>query len=259
MPTRLRRSAWIAGWIVVSMAMLGSTTTLPVDAQPAPQHSVIVSITPQRILDTRDPTDLGLKGPFVSPVSQRLRVTGLVATPSGTQTVVPGGATGVLLNVTSVGAEAAGFISVRPGDARGAPTTSSLNFDAGTTIPNAVHVALPTTGGDAGRIDITYDALGVPGPVTDVLVDVVGYTEASGLDDLRAQLAGKADTTDVYSRSMIDDRLSSKANTTEVYTSRRWTCEPPTPTACSRSSVRSTPRSHRTGTSRRRGRRPGPP
>jgi hypothetical protein len=88
---------------------------------------------------------------------------------------VPVGATGVLLNVTVVSPSAAGFLSVRPGDATGAPKTSSLNFAANATVPNSVQVALPTAGANAGQIDITYDALGVAGPTTDVLVDVVGY------------------------------------------------------------------------------------
>ena len=35
--------------------------------------------------------------------------------------LVPAGATGVLLNVTAVGATAEGFVSIRPGDATGAP------------------------------------------------------------------------------------------------------------------------------------------
>jgi|GEM_PF-3175630 len=57
-----------------------------------------------------------------------------------------------------VSPSANGFLSVRPGDATGAPSTSSLNFNAGQTVPNSVQVALPTAGADAGRIDITYDA-----------------------------------------------------------------------------------------------------
>lgn len=133
--------------------------------------SSMVTIDPVRILDTRDPVDLGLPGPFVSAVSQKLQVTG---------SAVPAGATGVLLNVTAVSPTADGFLSIRPGDATGAPTTSSLNFTAGATVPNSVQVGLPTTGANAGQIDIVYDALGVAGPTTDVLIDVVGYLEAGG-------------------------------------------------------------------------------
>ena len=82
--------------------------------------SAVVTIDPVRILDTRDPVNVGLAGPFVSPISQKLQVTGQVATTAGTSTVVPIGATGVLLNVTVAGPSAGGFVSIRPGDATGA-------------------------------------------------------------------------------------------------------------------------------------------
>ena len=129
----------------------------------------MVTIDPIRVLDTR--TDVGLQGPFVSAVSQKLKVTG---------TAVPTGATGVLLNVTVVNPTAAGFLSVRPGDASGAPSTSSLNFNAGDIVPNSVQVGLPTAGANAGQIDITYDAFGQAGPAAEVLIDVVGYLVAGG-------------------------------------------------------------------------------
>jgi len=133
--------------------------------------SSVVTIDPVRILDTR--TDVGLAGPFVSGVSQKLRVTGAA---------VPAGATGVLLNATVASPATAGFLSVRPGDATGAPSTSSLNFDAGVSaLANAVQVGLPTTGANAGQIDITFDAYGRPGPTTEVLIDVVGYMIAGGI------------------------------------------------------------------------------
>ena len=113
-------------------------------------------------------------------MSQDLEVTGTIPTGTGTAVVVPAGATGVLLNVTPVGPEAGGFISIRPADATGKPTTSNLNFDTGQINPNSVQVEVPTTGADAGKIEITYDAFDRTGPATDVLVDVVGYTVAAG-------------------------------------------------------------------------------
>jgi hypothetical protein len=153
-------------------------------AVPGPSESTTVNVTPERVLNTRDGNDLGLPGPFVSAVSQKLQITGPVPTASGvTKTVVPAGATGVLLNVTSVSSQANGFISIRPGDATGTATTSSLNITAGVTVANAVQVALPTTGANAGKIDITYDALGTPGPTTDILIDIAGYT-TTGLQQL---------------------------------------------------------------------------
>jgi hypothetical protein len=166
-----RRGLWRSRWAAIGAAvavMLGGGGLFAVQAASSPASSV-VTIDPVRVLDTR--TDLGLVGPFVSAVSQKLKVTGAA---------VPAGASGVLLNVTVVAPTAAGFVSIRPGNATGAPSTSSLNFTAGDIVSNAVQVGLPTTGTNAGKIDIMYDAYGQAGPTTDVLVDVVGYMVAGG-------------------------------------------------------------------------------
>lgn len=193
----LWRSRWAALGAAVAVSLGGGGVFLA-QAAPGPNESTVVSVTPARVLDTRDPQNVGLAGPFVSRVSQKLVVTGPIptATAAGTvtATVVPVGATGVLLNVTAVGATADGFLSVRPGDASGVPSTSSLNFSARSVVPNAVQVAVPTSGPNAGQIDITYDAYGASGPTTDVLIDVVGYTTNQGIQSLVADLAAKANT-----------------------------------------------------------------
>lgn len=154
----------------------------------ADDESTFVPVTPVRILDTRDPVNLGLDGPFVSPLPQVLQVTGPIPTAEGTQTVVPPGATGVVLNVTAVQPAAAGFLSLRPAGLLDAPTTSNLNFEAGSIVPNAVTVNLPTGGAADGKIEIVYDAFGQLGPTTDVLVDLVGFHVRDGLQDLAARL-----------------------------------------------------------------------
>jgi sugar lactone lactonase YvrE len=172
-----RRGGWRSRWAAVGAAVavaLGAGGIYIGNA--ASGSSSFVAITPVRVLDTR--TGLGLAGVFTSPVSRDLLVTGSIATADGTQIVVPAGATAVALNVTVVTPTAPGFLSVRPADAAGAPSTSNLNFVAGQVVPNAVTVAIPTAGGDAGRIEITYNAFEVAGPTTHVLVDVVGYFQA---------------------------------------------------------------------------------
>ena len=175
---RLWRSRWAAIGAAVAVTF-GAGGLVAVNAASSVPSSV-VTIDPVRILDTRDPVNVGLNGPFASQVSQKLQITGAILVVSGTKTVVPAGATGVLLNVTVASPTADGFVSVRPGDATGAPTTSSLNFTTGTPAwANAVQVGLPTTGANAGKIDITYDAYGQSGPNTEVLIDVVGYTVAN--------------------------------------------------------------------------------
>jgi hypothetical protein len=166
-----RRSLWRSRWAAIGAAVavsLGAGGLFVADAASSPA-SAVVTIDPVRILDTR--TNVGLSGPFVSLTSRKLQVAGAV---------VPAGATGVLLNVTVVAPSANGFLSVRPGDATGTPSTSSLNFTAGDIVPNAVQVGLPTSGANAGQIDITYDAFGVPGPTTNVLIDAVGYMIEGG-------------------------------------------------------------------------------
>lgn len=167
--------------IAVIAALAAGWTTWRAQAAGDSQPSNVVTIDPTRILDTRDSSDLGLDGPFTSATPQQLRVAGAIATADGTATVVPDGATGVLLNVTAVRPSAAGFVSIEPGDATGTPTTSSLNVGAGEITPNAVTVALPTVGADAGTIRITFDAFGNPGPTTDLLIDVVGYLTPAGV------------------------------------------------------------------------------
>jgi hypothetical protein len=125
-----------------------------------------VMIDPVRILDTRNPQNIGLAGPFASAIPQQLLVTG------GS---IPAGATGVFVNVTVVSPEAAGFVTVRPAGEASAVTTSSLNFDAGQTAANSAQVGLPTAGPSTGRLELVFDAYGVAGPTTELVLDVTGY------------------------------------------------------------------------------------
>jgi len=202
-----RTSLWRSRWAAIGAAVavsLGAGGMFVAQAAPGTSESTIVSVTPERILDTRNGNDIGLPGPFVSAASQKLQVTGPIATATGNKIVVPAGATGVLLNVTPVSPTAAGFISIRPGVAAGAATTSSLNFTAGGISPNSVQVSMPTAGANAGKIDITFDAYGVAGPTTDVLIDVVGYTTNIGLQQLVADVAAKANSADVYTKAQSD-------------------------------------------------------
>ena len=182
----LWRSRWAALGAAVAVTF-GAGGLFAVNA--ASPESSVVTIEPVRVLDTRDPVNVGLAGPFVSAVAQDLKVTGSVPTTTGTKTVVPAGATGVFLNVTPVGSTAAGFISVRPANAAGLPSTSNVNFTVGAINPNAVLVELPVGGADDGKIEITFDAFGAAGPTSDVLVDVVGYTTDTRLKSLEARVA----------------------------------------------------------------------
>ena len=93
---------------------------------------------------------------------------------------VPAGATAIVANVTAVFPTTAGFVSVRPGTATGNPTTSNLNFTAGGVVmPNSVTVELPTSGAQAGQVQLWFQGLD-PGCHHRLLVDIVGYYQAGG-------------------------------------------------------------------------------
>lgn len=134
-PARERRGRlWRSRWAAIGAAAavsVGAGGVVCLVGAASSDPSSFVSITPVRVLDTRNPTDVGLAGPFVSALSQDLTITGMIDTAVGDQVVVPVGATGVSMNVTVVSPSADGFVSIRPADASGAPTTSSLNFTAG--------------------------------------------------------------------------------------------------------------------------------
>ena len=171
-----------AGGVTASVASPGRVLALP-----GATESSLVTVEPTRVFDTR--SDIGLSGVFEAGVSRKLTITG---------GVVPVGATGVLMNVTAVRPTGAGFLSVRPGDATGAPSTSNLNVAPGDVVPNQVTVAIPTTGANKGTIDITYGS--APGNTVDIIVDVVGYTTNAGLLDLVNRVAA-LETADVGTES----------------------------------------------------------
>jgi hypothetical protein len=118
-------------------------------------------VTPFRILDTRAP----LQGPALGPgVTRVLQITGVGATP------VPADADVVVLNVTAVSGTASSLLSVYPAGSP-PPSTSALNFAAGSVTPNLVTVAL----GSGGAVKV-FNAAGS----VNVVVDVEGYFARPG-------------------------------------------------------------------------------
>lgn len=173
-----RSRAWRSRWAAVGAAVavtVGASGLFVANAASS-EPSSFVAITPTRILDSR--TDVGLNGPFPTGFSQKLQVTGTVATqpPGGVtavpELVVPDNATAVMFNVTAVRPGSQGFVSIRPGDATGIPATSNINFGSNSpNTANSVTVALPLSSSqNAGQIDIY-----VQGAVGEVLMDVAGY------------------------------------------------------------------------------------
>jgi hypothetical protein len=152
-------------------------------ANAAGTPSSFVPISPVRVLDTR--LNAGLTGALVSDTPRLLDVTGSIPVVNpgnviGVGSPVPDGATSIVANVTGVGPTTVGFVSVRPGTATGKPTTSSLNFDTpGQIVPNSVTVELPTTGANAGQVQLWFKGTGATAS-TDLLIDIVGYYVPGG-------------------------------------------------------------------------------
>ncbi|MCW2606151.1 MAG: N-acetylmuramoyl-L-alanine amidase, partial [Frankiales bacterium] len=110
-------------------------------------------VQPARLLDTRTTADGARR--IADQETRTLQVRGAGGVPSA--------ATAVALNVTSVGPQQSGFVTVTPSGAQG--TTSSVNYAAGETVPNRVITGLSS----GGAVDLF-----VAGS-THVLVDVVGW------------------------------------------------------------------------------------
>jgi hypothetical protein len=111
--------------------------------------------TPERVLDTR--TD----GAIAAGHTRTLQIAG--------HDGVPADATGVLVNVVSVDARGAGYVSVVPTGAD--PTrTSTVNHQVGQAVANRANVTLA-----AGSIDVY-----VHGAAAGAVIDIVGWYGPSG-------------------------------------------------------------------------------
>jgi hypothetical protein len=125
--------------------------------------SVIDVPTPVRVLDTR----------AAAPASLRL-ASALVGDGAATVDVVagagiPADATAVVVELTAVRPTVAGNLRVYPGGSDAAPTTSTLNYSAGSLVSNLAFVPLSAD----GTIDVR--AFQADGGKVDIVVDVVGY------------------------------------------------------------------------------------
>ncbi len=168
---------FVAGVVVASVIGVGGFAVVRATSGSSSASS-FVPVAPVRVLDTR--SDLGLTE-VTDGVAGTLKVTGVIptATSSGVvnAVVVPAGATAVVLNVTAVNPTAGGYVSLRPGDASGAPTVSTLNVTAGGTFPNGATITVPTMGAHAGEIQVWYEAEGTTVGSTELLIDIAGYYE----------------------------------------------------------------------------------
>ena len=183
-------------------------------------RAIYVPVTQVRVLDTR----LGEK---VVNETVRLVIEGIITTADGTsQQVVPTDASAVAINITATSTRKNGdygYVNVFPCTASSdsAPNTSSLNFENGIDIANAVNVTTSANG------SICLYVFGT----ADLLVDVAGYYVDHNHDDryyskadvdaalaeFESALAGKADTGDIEGLIFsIGSELADKADSVDV-------------------------------------------
>jgi CSLREA domain-containing protein len=122
-----------------------------------PTPSTYVPIAPVRLLDTR--TNLGLSGQFTANTARSV----LIAGRGG----IPNGAVAITANLTVVGQQGAGYLSVTP-TLNNNPSTSALNFPLGDVRANNITSPL-----GSGKLSIVYKA--AAGKKTHVVLDVTGY------------------------------------------------------------------------------------
>ena len=143
----------------VSLYQQGGTNDLIADV--VGYYSPVVGdyftpVTPVRALDTRVGTGAALA---------RVGQGGEVSLQINGANSVPSNATGVVLNVTAVTPDAAGYVTVYPNGVT-RPLASNLNFVPGDVVPNLVIVGI----GSAGKVNL-FNANGT----VDLVADIVGY------------------------------------------------------------------------------------
>ncbi|HEX8969706.1 MAG TPA: hypothetical protein VF937_17615, partial [Chloroflexota bacterium] len=132
-----------------------------------PSASVVMLGQPQRLADTR-----GSGGPIASGASQCFQISGLAGIPSD--------AAAVMLNVTGVGYNTEGWLTLYP-NGQPVPATSTVNFDKDQyAIANGAIVRL----GTSGQVCVNVGTLfGVPGSAHAIL-DATGYVTSTGLQNM---------------------------------------------------------------------------
>lgn len=125
---------------------------------PPPTSTTYVPVDPVRLLDSRFGN--GLAGMFIASTARSVTIAGRLG--------IPNDAVAITGNLTVVGQQAAGYLSVTP-TPNNNPSTSALNFPLGDTRANNVTTPLSND----GKVSIVYKA--AAGKRTHVLLDVTGY------------------------------------------------------------------------------------
>jgi hypothetical protein len=199
------RARWaaIGAAVAVSLGVGGVAVTNAVVN--TGEKAVFVPIAPCRLFDLRPAPDL--VGPRSAPLGAGETYTQAVRGANGLCDI-PADATAVAMNVTAVGGTAGSFLTIWPSDISPRPLASNLNWVPGSpATPNKVDVKL--------SVDGNINMFNLTGSVS-VLADVVGYYADHNHDDRyftktqsETQLATKANTADVYTKTQINSLPSS--------------------------------------------------
>lgn len=194
-------------------------------------RAIYVPVTQVRVLDTR----LGEK---VVNETVRLVIEGIITTSDGTsQQVVPTDASAVAINITATSTRKNGdygYVNVFPCTANGdsAPNTSSLNFENGIDIANALNVTTSANGSIClyvfGTADLLVDVAGyyvdhnhddryyLKADV-DAALSVIEADVDAALSGFESAVAGKVDSVDIEGLIFsIGSELADKADSVEV-------------------------------------------
>src|SRR4051794_8533615 len=182
-----RRRRLAAGGIMVvascvgvaglAQAGSGSRSAAGVRAQASPTASAeaFVALTPQRVLDTRGPSDGPIGVPAAGPLlgGQQIDLPLTTAAPNRPSTPLPTNAVSAVLNITiDDDAPLKSFLTVWPaGTPR--PFTSANNAEPGLVSPNLTMARLGPTGGvsffaQQGAINLAVDVVGYTIPLSSV-------------------------------------------------------------------------------------------
>ena len=194
-------------------------------------RAIYVPVTQVRVLDTR----LGEK---VVNETVRLVIEGIITTADGTsQQVVPTDASAVAINITATSTRKNGdygYVNVFPCTASSdsAPNTSSLNFENGIDIANAVNVTTSANGSIClyvfGTADLLVDVAGYyvdhnhddryySKADVDAALSVIEADVDAALSGFESALAGKVDSVDIEGLIFsIGSALADKADSVDV-------------------------------------------
>lgn len=148
--------------LVLGLALIPILSYAPGQADALTSGGTFVPLPPTRLLDTRTGNGLPASAPARLPATS-----GIPLAVAGRGGVPASGVAAVVLNITVVGADVAGPLTVYPYGAA-LPVTSNLNFYPGEVVPNLVITGVSSTG---GKVEIYNNSAGS----LDVLADVSGY------------------------------------------------------------------------------------